>query len=307
MKILPIALILIALLCSGLGCSQPSDIPAFDSAASFDMLKKQVDIGPRYSGVKGHAACHEYIISNLKPYADEVSTQDFTHTVEGKTLSFSNIIARFNAKADNFILLAAHWDTRPIADKEVNPAKQTQPIPGANDGASGVAVLLELAKMFKHRPPDIGVIMVFFDGEDYAVKPDSSQYMFLGSKHYASGLTAGEKRKMRYGILLDMIGDKNLEIYQEAKSFEAAPDVVRKVWDTAKSLGYEKIFIPKVKYSIHDDHIPLIEAGVKCIDIIDFDYGPWHTLDDTVAQCSAESLGIVGAVVAKVIYKEKAK
>lgn len=271
------------------------------------MLKKQVDIGPRYSGVKGHAACHEYIISNLKPYADEVSTQDFTHTVEGKTLSFSNIIARFNAKADNFILLAAHWDTRPIADKEVNPAKQTQPIPGANDGASGVAVLLELAKMFKHRPPDIGVIMVFFDGEDYAVKPDSSQYMFLGSKHYASGLTAGEKRKMRYGILLDMIGDKNLEIYQEAKSFEAAPDVVRKVWDTAKSLGYEKIFIPKVKYSIHDDHIPLIEAGVKCIDIIDFDYGPWHTLDDTVAQCSAESLGIVGAVVAKVIYKEKAK
>ena len=299
------ALIFVLLLCVNLGCSPSSGQPSFDSAAAFELLKKQVNIGPRYPGVKGHSICRDFIISQLKPYADEVTTQDFTQTVDGKELALSNIIARFNPKADSFVLLAAHWDSRPIADKEVNSALQTKPIPGANDGASGVAVLLQLAKMFKQQPPETGVVMVFFDGEDYSLKPESVDTMFLGSKYYASHLDKKDKSAIRYGILLDMIGDKNLEIYQEVQSLRAAPDVVKKVWAAAKTLGYEKTFIPKPKYNIVDDHIPLINAGIKCIDIIDFDYGHWHTLDDTIDKCSPDSLRIVGEVVAKVVYQEK--
>lgn len=306
MRSLRLILILSLLLGTGLGCAQSADIPRFDSSSAFAALKKQVDIGPRYPGSNGQLICRDYIVSQLKPYADDVIVQDFKHVASGKELPLYNIIAHFNSSAPSFILLAAHWDSRPIADKEVNPVKQAQPIPGANDGASGVAVLLELARVFKQLRPDIGVIMVFFDGEDYAVETDSAEHMFLGSKYYAANLSSKTKSSIRYGILLDMIGDKNLNIYQEVQSVKAAPETVKKVWAAARSLGYERTFIPQAKYDIMDDHVPLIRAGVKCIDVIDFDYGPWHTLDDTVDKCSADSLKIVGEVVAKVIYKEKA-
>jgi glutaminyl-peptide cyclotransferase len=304
-KLTRLVLILSLLLCTAPGCSPSAETPTFDRGAAFDLLKKQVDIGPRYPGVGGHAACRDFIVSQLKPYADEVRVQDFKQSVAGKTLSLSNITALFNPKAKSFILLAAHWDTRPLADMEVDPARQAKPILGANDGASEVAVLLELARLFKQRQPDVGVMMVFFDGEDYATNPPSADTMFLGSKYFAGHLDPKTKQAIRYGILLDMIGDKNLGIYEEAQSLAAAPEVVKKVWDTAKSLGYEKSFIASSKYSISDDHIPLIKAGVKCIDVIDFDYAPWHTLDDTVDKCSPDSLGIVGDVIAKVVYQEK--
>lgn len=305
MRIARLALILSLLLCAAPGCSPSAAPPTFDRAAAFDLLKKQVDIGPRYPGAPGHAACRDFIVAQLKPYADEVTVQDFEQSVAGKSLSLSNITALFNPKAKSFVLLAAHWDTRPVADMEVNSTRAAKPILGANDGASGVAVLLELARLFKQRQPDVGVLMVFFDGEDYASNPPSSDTMFLGSKYFAGHLGSKTKAGIRYGILLDMVGDKNLGIYQETQSLAAAPEVVRKVWDTAKSLGYQKTFIASSKYSISDDHIPLIKAGVKCIDIIDFDYGPWHTLEDTVDKCSADSLGTVGDVIARVVYQEE--
>jgi glutaminyl-peptide cyclotransferase len=159
--------------------------------------------------------------------------------------------------------------------------------------------------MFHERKPDVGVMMVFFDGEDYVVNPASENTMYLGSKYFAKNLGAQAKSRIAYGILLDMIGDKNLGIYEERRSVQAAPEVVKRVWDAAKALGYEKSFIPQTKYSMTDDHISLIEAGVKCIDVIDFDYGPWHTLDDTPDKCSPDSLKIVGDVIARVIYEEK--
>lgn len=310
MKIIRVVLVLSLLLYAAPGCSPSADatkdIPAFDRAVAFDLLKKQVDIGPRYPGSPGHAACRDFIVSQLKPYADSVTVQGFQQTIAGKNLDMANITARFNPGAKRCILLAAHWDTRPLADMEIDASKRAKPIPGANDGASGVAVLLELARIFKQRQPDVGVLMVFFDGEDYATDPPSAGTMFLGSKYFAKHLDAKTKAELRYGILLDMIGDKNLDIYQEVQSLAAAPDVVKKVWDAAKSLGYEKSFLPSGKYSVADDHIPLIEAGVKCIDVIDFNYGPWHTLDDTVDKCSAESLKTVGDVIARVVYEEKA-
>lgn len=293
--------------CVGLGCSPSSGTPAFDKDRAFELLKKQVDFGPRYPGVAAHTTTADFIVSQLKPLADEVTTQQFRQTVGGKSLDLRNIIARFNLSAKQTVLLAAHWDTRPVADMEVDPVKRAKPILGANDGASGVAVLLELARVFAKQKPDVGVIMVFFDGEDYTTNPPSSQDMYLGSKYYAQHLDSKTKLTIKYGILLDMVGDKNLGINEESQSVQAAPDVVRKVWVTAKSLGYGQQFIPSVKYSISDDHLPLIAAGVKCIDVIDFEYGPWHTLDDTVDKCSPDSLKIVGDVVSRVVYEEKAQ
>lgn len=294
-------------LCVGLGCSPSSEAPAFDKDNAFALLKKQVDFGPRYPGVAAHTTTADFIVSQLKPYADEVSTQQFAQTVEGKNLDLRNIIARFNPTAKQTVLLAAHWDTRPVADMEVDPAKRARPILGANDGASGVAVLLEMARMFAKQKPDVGVIMVFFDGEDYTTNPPSSQDMFLGSKYYARHLDAKTKLTIKYGILLDMIGDKDLGINEESESVQAAPEVVKNVWGIARSLGYRDKFIPSAKYSISDDHLPLIAEGVKCIDVIDFEYGPWHTLDDTVDKCSPDSLRVVGDVISHVVYAEKAQ
>lgn len=298
------------------GCLPAADTlkktPAFDAEHAFDLLKKQVDIGPRYPNSPGHKETSEFIQSQLKPYADGVSMQNFSREIFGKTVRMQNIIAHFNPNAKKWVLLAAHWDTRPIADMEVTAEKKKTPILGANDGASGTAVLLELARMFAEKKPDVGVFMVFFDGEDYAVSESTArQTMFMGSSYFAKNLKTSavvdrKPVKLEYGILLDMVGDKNLRIPQEAASVNAAPEVVNKVWTTADKLGYKSVFIPEVGQSIMDDHIPLIQAGVKCIDIIDFDYGPWHTLDDTVDKCSPRSLETVGKVVAQVIYEESA-
>ena len=308
-RIICLAGLCASLLGAATGCSPSAEVakstPTFDGNRAFDLLTKQVNIGPRYAGVSGHVACADLIVTELKALADEVTLQQFRESVAGRDLTLRNIVAVFNPDAKRRVIVAAHWDSRPIADMEVDAAKRAKPIPGANDGASGVAALLELARMFHERKPDVGVMMVFFDGEDYAVNPASENTMYLGSKYFAKHLDVTTKNTIAYGILLDMIGDKNLNIYQERQSVKAAPEIVKQVWDTAKSLGYEKYFIPKVKYSISDDHIPLIEAGVKCIDVIDFDYGPWHTLDDTPDKCSPDSLKIVGDVIARVIYEEK--
>jgi hypothetical protein len=288
------------------GIGSATGLPTFDGARAFDLLKKQVEFGPRVPGTQPHSDCGAFLIETLRPLADEVTTQEFAATLGGKDLRLKNIIARFNPGAKRWVLLCAHWDTRPTADYEVVAEKRRLPIPGANDGASGTAVLLELARMFKQRKPDIGVVMVFFDGEDYGPGPND---MFLGSRHLASEALKGnlqpKRENIAYGILLDMIGDKDLRIPKEQYSLEAAPDVVRKIWDTAKALGHEKAFPDATGNAIMDDHVPLIKAGIKCVNLIDFEYGPWHTLEDSVDKCSARSLKTVGDVVGAVVYGEE--
>ncbi len=289
------------------GCAPAQQAPAFDGARAFRLLEAQVDLGPRCPGSSGHIEGAKLISRELGRHADGWRFQDFSRTIGGKRLAMKNIIGWFNTGASRWILLAAHWDTRPTADYEVTAEKRRRPIPGANDGASGVAVLLELARILRERKPNVAVLMVFFDGEDYG--PTGSE-MYLGSKHFAADLrdslsVNGKPAKVDYGILLDMVGDRNLGIYREKHSVDAAPEVVEKVWAAAKALGYQDRFRPEVRYTVEDDHVPLIRAGVKCIDVIDFDYGPWHTLDDTPDKCSAESLKVVGEVIARVVYQEE--
>lgn len=277
--------------------------PAFDKDAAWKHLTQQVEFGPRVAGMPGHAACLEWLTGALKPLAEHVEQQDFTANLGVKRLPMANVIATWGAGGaaqGEGLLLAAHWDTRPTADEERDVAAKKKPIPGANDGASGVAVLLELARLLKQSPPPVPVTLVFFDGEDYG---PGVERMFLGSNYFAKHLPSGTPRQ---GALLDMIGDKDLAIPKEGYSSQAAPEVIEAVYSIAKRLGYEKQFPNEVAEPIMDDHLPLIQNGLKVIDLIDFNYGPghawWHTHQDTPDKCSPASLKAVGDVMAEWIY-----
>ena len=269
--------------------------PEFDAEHAFQYLLRQCEFGPRNPGSNGHENTKKYLISELKKYSKEVVAQEFEYTDKQKLLKLTNIIARFGKKKGEKILLAAHWDTRPFAEYDVNPEKRNTPIIGANDGASGVAVLLEIARILKSKPPENEIFIVLFDGEDYG---KSTSEMFLGSRYFASNMG---KWKPDYGILLDMIGDKELDLPIEQFSLRAAPELTQRVWQTAKDLGLDA-FHPQLGPAIMDDHVLLIEAGVPCIDIIDFDYPYWHTTEDTPDKCSAESLETIGKLILALIY-----
>jgi glutaminyl-peptide cyclotransferase len=210
----------------------------------------------------------------------------------------ANVVARFNLKARDRLLFAAHWDTRPIADQDPDPAFRDKPIPGADDGASGVAVLMELANVLSRHAPPIGVDLVFFDGEDYG--PDE---MYLGAEHFAANLPPGYQPL--YGILLDMVGDQHPVFLQEASSLQEAPEVVARVWNVAEQMGYGSYFPRQKGMAIEDDHLPLNRAGIRTIDVIDFDYGPdnryWHTHLDDLQHVAPSGLGVVGSVLLKLV------
>jgi Zn-dependent M28 family amino/carboxypeptidase len=278
----------------------------FDGDRAYADLSKQVEFGPRVPSTAGHKKCRQFLVDTLTPLADKVERQDFSDYIRGSKLEMSNVIARWNGSggADaSGVLLAAHWDTRPTADYEQDPDNRKKPIPGANDGASGAAVLLELARMFKSAPPPVPVMVVFFDGEDYGPGID---LMFLGSKYFASHLP---QRTPKRGVLIDMIGDRDLVIPREGHSQDVAPDVVDEIYSIAQRRGYEKQFPQRDGGPIEDDHIPLHRKGLKVIDLIDFDYGPghswWHTLADTPDKCSPASLKAVGEVLLEWTYTRK--
>jgi glutaminyl-peptide cyclotransferase len=284
--------IILILFCASYSLARPT----FDSIKSFEYLKKQCSFGPRPPGSDAHTKTKNYLALELKKYANSVMLQNFTCKIGENTLNLTNIIAIFGPNVDKKVILAAHWDTRPSADKESDPKKRNQPIIGANDGASGVAVLLELARVFKSSPPPIKIIMVLFDGEDYGKKTSE---MFLGSRYFARNIRP--EWFPDYGILLDMIGDKNLDVYIEQNSQNAAPEVVDRVWKVAGDLGLKE-FHNKIGYAITDDHVELINVGIECIDIIDFEYPYWHTLQDTPDKCSPKSLGTIGKLLLELIY-----
>jgi hypothetical protein len=281
--------------------------PVFSGQQAYGFLLNQTSFGPRNPNSKGHRECLEFLTTKLRTWAGEVRLQDFSHTgYGGEILRLTNIVAAFKPEAQSRILLCAHWDTRPRADQDSNAAKREKPILGANDGASGVAVLLELAALLKDNPPPIGVDLVLFDGEDYGTEGDHASYL-LGSRYFAKNQPS--KYLPRFGILLDMVGDAYLELPKEGYSVHYAPDVVDLVWNTARDLGISQ-FTFDVGPEIIDDHLPLNDAGIKTIDLIDFNYPDpsnrfWHTHQDTPEHCSPQSLEAVGTVLTHLIYMQK--
>jgi len=275
-------------------------IPRFDSQKAFGYLLEQCRIGPRFPGSQGHAKCRDYLVATLEGFADRVVTQPFPLTFgrPPKTVEAYNIIARFQPEKGERILLCAHWDTRPWADKDPNPVNRRTPILGANDGASGVAVLLEVARILHDRSPDVGVDIVLFDGEDAGNEGNMDSWA-QGAAYYARHL--GRQEHPRLGVLIDMIGDADLAIYQEANSRAYARPVVDRIWAIAAELGCNA-FKAAAGSSVMDDHIPLLQIGIPCIDLIDLDYPYWHTLADTPDKCSAASLDQVGRVLVHLIY-----
>ncbi len=277
--------------------------PAFDGAAAMELVERQVAFGPRVPGTTGHAAQLAWMIARLDSLAPEVATDTFIHVTTGEdTLTLTNVVARFRPEETRRILLLAHWDTRPWSDAAPDSSVHEVPVPGANDGASGTAVLLELADIFAQAPPPVGVDLLLTDGEDYGPTPED---MFLGAIRYAESLAEMEIRPV-YGVLLDMVGDADPLFPVEGYSAQYASVVVRKVWDSAERLGYSDLFPRRAGPPVGDDHIPLIEAGLPTANVIDFSYGPghayWHTPDDVPAHVSARTLGIVGQVITELVY-----
>jgi glutaminyl-peptide cyclotransferase len=277
-----------------------SRVPRYSAESAFELLRRQVAFGPRVPGMPGHAAQLEWMTSFLRERADSVTLQRFTHTAsDGNVLALSNVFAQFRPEHATRVLLIAHWDTRPTADMDTD--RPDEPIPGANDGASGVAVLLELANVFARHAPPIGVDILLVDGEDYG--PGEAD-MYLGAKHFATRLPPGYRPL--YGILVDMVGDLTPLFPIEGNSQQFAPEVVNRVWYVAEQIGLGHMFPRRVGSYITDDHIPLNQAGIRTINIIDFDYGPnnayWHTHEDRIENTGPVGLGAVGRVIATLIY-----
>jgi len=283
----------------GVSCHSRSSeaLQRFDASQAMRWTQYQVAAGPRVPGMPGHRTVAEWLERELKARADSVEVQAFTHvTTAGKRLELRNFIARFRPSDPSRILYVTHWDTRPVAESDPDSSKRELPIPGANDGASGTAMLLEVADALKQTPPTVGVDLLFVDGEDYgSFEPDDSlKDVLIGSRYFADHLPAGYRPL--FAVLWDMIGGRNQRIYQEGNSLDGAPEVVERVWRTAGDLGLERMFSPLNGGYITDDHVPLLQKGIRAIDVIGFEnYREWHhTMQDTMDKVSEATLGDIG-------------
>jgi len=279
-----------------LSCSKK---PAFDERRAFADLVAQCDFGPRVPNTEPHAKAADFLFNSLISTTDLTRKQQFTYydSSTGETLKLTNIVASYNPKSQRRVMLCAHWDSRPRSEQEPDSSRQHLPVMGANDGASGVAVLLELGRLFKENPPPVGVDLVLFDGEDYGRNGETKGWL-IGSEYFAAKI--GTYRP-RFAILIDMIGDSDLRIYREQYSDKYARDLNDFVWGIANENGIAA-FVDSVKYSVYDDHISLLSRRIKAIDLIDFDYPHWHTQSDTPDKCSPQSLAAVGEVLIAAIY-----
>ncbi len=293
-------------------------IPDFDADSAYSFVKKQLDFGPRVPMTKAHNDCALWLENKLKNFNGSVTVQTFKSRIyDGRILDGKNIVASFNPQANNRIFLSSHWDSRPFADHDADAANKKKPIPGANDGASGTGILIEIARQLSQNSPSTGIDIILFDLEDFGPpedKPTSegADSWGLGSQYWAknphvSGYTAS------YGILLDMVGASDARFPMEAFSMYYAPDVVKKVWGVAKSLGYGQYFVYDNSGYITDDHYFINQlAQIPTIDIIHLDpnsingtfYDFWHTTHDDLSQIDKATLKVVGQTILAVIYRE---
>lgn len=298
-------------------------VPNFNADSAYSYVAKQTEFGPRVPETQAHAQCGEWLVSKLSAWADTVIAQDFrTRLFNGKGIDGKNIVAVFNPEAKKRIVLCAHWDSRPYADHDPDEANTHKPIDGANDGASGVGVLLECARLFQNQPlPEkLGIDIVLFDLEDYGPHQEQAMDYYENNDNYwALGSQYWSKQphvygyKAFYGILLDMVGGPNPNFQKEYYSQGYAAWVVNKVWRKAADLGYRQQFSNEQGSIISDDHVPMNQiAGIPTIDIIDLQPNSsngcfpevWHTVNDNLENIDKETLGVVGQVLVHVIYEE---
>ena len=295
-----------------------SPTPVFNADSAYAFVEQQVAFGPRVPGTKAHKACGDWMVRRLKDAGAEVVEQTGTVVSYSKErLPLRNIIGRFHPERSERILLLAHWDTRPFADKD--DERSNEPIDGANDGGSGVGVLLEVARHIAAKEHGPGVDILFTDVEDHgqpsgamAFDEGSIDTWCLGSQYWAKNPHV-PSYKARFGILLDMVGAKEARFYQEALSMQYAPAIVRKVWKTGEALGHGDRFVQESKYFVGiDDHVPVNKMlRIPTIDIIEYDpstqaFGPyWHTHDDSMDVIDRATLEAVGRTVLEVVWKER--
>jgi len=270
-----------------------------DGARAHSRVVHQVQAGPRVPGSPGHARVREWLVGELTRLGAEVELQQVADSTLGRPIQLTNVIAHFGARAARGrpILLCAHYDTRPWCDQDPDAGHRSDPLPGANDGGSGVAVLLEVAELLARRPAPGPVDLAFFDGEDQGRASRPEEYS-LGARAYARRLP--DPRPVA-GFLFDMVGDRDLAIYAEETSAARAANLSAMVFEAARATG-ARSFHPEPRHRLVDDHLPLLDAGLPTVDIIDFDYPAWHTHRDLPDQVSAESLAEVARVAAWLVY-----
>jgi hypothetical protein len=277
-------------------CDRQPDAGKFDGEAALAYAKAHFDFGPRVPGTPAAQRGGDWIIEQMRSRADTVVVQSWTHvTTDGKQLPMRNILARYNPGAKDRILYVTHWDSRPVSDQAENLGDRQLPVPGANDGASGVGLFVALGDALKKTPPTFGVDLLFVDGEDWGVFDDKLADVLIGSTYFAKNLPDSAYRPI-FGVVWDMIGDADLRILKEGYSVQGAPEVVDRVWRTAAELGHDDVFVNEDLGGITDDHVPLLRAGLRVIDVLDIDYPYHHRPTDTMDKISARSLSIVGEV-----------
>jgi hypothetical protein len=291
--------------------------PAFNGDSAYAYVAAQVAFGPRVPGTKAHDGCAKWMVEKLKTFSKSVVEQPFKARLwDGKTVIGKNIIASFNPENKVRVFLSAHWDSRPYADHDADEKNHRTPIDGANDGASGVGVLIEVARQLSIKNPTIGVDIVLFDVEDWG-EPEGTESpkednWCLGSQYWARNPHV-QGYKAHFGILLDMVGATNAEFAKEGSSMYYASDVMNKVWEIAGQLGFGGYFVPRTNSGITDDHIYINKiASIPTIDIIQHDLTTqsgfnksWHTLNDNMSNINKETIAVVGKVCLAVVYQEK--
>lgn len=290
---------------------QRSEVPAFDADSAYAYLKVQVDMGPRVPNTEAHRLCGDWLAAELKRHGAEVTVMPFQATTfDGTRLNARNIFGSFNPSEADRTLLLAHYDCRPWADQDPDPAKRRQPVDGANDGASGTAVLLELARQFGAENPGKGIDILFVDAEDWGTDGDEDSWA-LGARHYAEGVSNGslpvKTAAPSRAILVDMVGGKDATFPVEYFSQQAAPQLVSQVWSAAKVAGEGALFPDTYGGGVTDDHVQLINQGIPAIDIIEYHpesgFNPnWHTTTDNLDNISVSTLRSVGRTLMQYIY-----
>lgn len=319
-KLIPLLMLMLAAGCTSSGnaaansdnagnseANVKTDIPTFNADSAYEYLKHQVEFGPRVPNTTAHTLCGNWLADRLRALGAEVTEQKADlKAFDGTVLHARNIFGRFNPEREDRVLLLAHWDCRPWADADPDPSRHTTPVEGANDGASGVAVILEAARNIALKSPDAGIDVLFVDAEDWGTEGDDESWA-LGARYFTENPPV-ENYMPEKAILLDMVGGKNAVFPREYFSQLNAPALTGSFWDAAERAGYGHLFPNQIGSAVTDDHIQLQQAGINAIDVIDYrveeGFCPtWHTTSDNLENISRETLKAVGQTLLQYLYQ----